>query len=737
MNMVAELHLPVLKRACFPGYGGFIMFRLKVSVHTSLRISILIISALSFFFSVSYGYAAQGTLTWDANQETNLAGYKVYYGAESRVYDHSIDVGNQTTYALTNLTDGQTYYFAATAYDSAGNESDYSVELSWTSPPANQPPTASNGSLTATEDSAASGTLSAADADGDQLTYTIITNGAKGTVSLTDSSTGAYIYQPEANATGADTFTFSVDDGTTDSNIATVTVNITAVNDAPTAYIKATNIAGEAPLSVSFDGSDSTDVDGTIETYSWTFDDGGSGNGPMTEHTFTVSGTYEVALLVADNEGLTAKGITTITVTAPANIIPTATISTSTTENGAPLVSFDGSGSDDPDGTIVAYNWNFGDGETGIGEFIEHTFAAPGVYTVTMTVTDDEDAIAQAVAEITVVPQANEPPTAIITAGALEQGSPLLSFSGSDSNDPDGYLVEFTWDFGDGYTGNGISAEHEYLLNGEYTVTLTVKDDEGDTALAQVSILVTNVLPEPFETAVNFQPQDAPAAENFTIDYGRDFDEISGYGWINNNRVFKVWDRDSDLSPDQSYDTLIYVSPKSVWELAVPNGRYTVTVCMGDPERPIGIQNAQVEGLPVIEEDSLNSDTPWLEREITVDVVDERLTLTFAGRRRFVRLNWIKVKQLNEFPTAVITTSGVGNGASYLLGFDGSDSYSLDGGAIISYSWNFGDGETAMGAYVEHEFQWTGTYAITLTVTDEAGTTAQAQKSINVGANGN
>src|SRR4030042_6587966 len=75
-------------------------------------------------------YAAQLRLAWDANAEGNLAGYKLYYGTGSRSYGIPINVGKVTTYTLTGLTGGQTYYLALTAYDTANNESSKSNEVS-------------------------------------------------------------------------------------------------------------------------------------------------------------------------------------------------------------------------------------------------------------------------------------------------------------------------------------------------------------------------------------------------------------------------------------------------------------------------------------------------------------------------------------------------------------------------------------------------------------------------------
>ncbi len=74
---------------------------------------------------------AEVTLEWDPNSEPDLAGYKLYYGSAGGDYSYSIDVGNQTTYTLTGLQPGATYYAAATAYNLSGLESDYSNEINF------------------------------------------------------------------------------------------------------------------------------------------------------------------------------------------------------------------------------------------------------------------------------------------------------------------------------------------------------------------------------------------------------------------------------------------------------------------------------------------------------------------------------------------------------------------------------------------------------------------------------
>jgi hypothetical protein len=80
-------------------------------------------------FQPTYVQAAQVTLQWDSNQETDVAGYKVYYGTASGQYQSSIDVGKTTLYTLSSLQDGVPYYFAATAYDAGRTESGFSSEI--------------------------------------------------------------------------------------------------------------------------------------------------------------------------------------------------------------------------------------------------------------------------------------------------------------------------------------------------------------------------------------------------------------------------------------------------------------------------------------------------------------------------------------------------------------------------------------------------------------------------------
>lgn len=110
----------------------------RIKKETETRYFLLILSLFLFFFTLVFlspltartALAEDITLEWDPNSEPDIAGYKVYYGLESGHYTTTLDVGNYTTCVVSDLDSDETYYFAVTAYNTDGYESDYSNEVS-------------------------------------------------------------------------------------------------------------------------------------------------------------------------------------------------------------------------------------------------------------------------------------------------------------------------------------------------------------------------------------------------------------------------------------------------------------------------------------------------------------------------------------------------------------------------------------------------------------------------------
>ncbi len=236
-------------------------------------------------------------------------------------------------------------------------------------------------------------------------------------------------------------------------------------------------------LKVTVNAAASTDPDGTIASYAWDFGDGQTGTGLTAEHTYAAAGTYQLKLTVTDNRGATASKVVPVTVAPPPNQAPTADYSVTKKFLKA---SFDGSASSDTDGTVASYAWDFGDGQSGTGAKPDHTYAAAGTYSVTLTVTDDQGATGTKTSDVTVTD--NLAPTAdySVTKKFLK-----ASFDGSASSDSDGTVASYAWNFGDGQSGTGAKPGHTYAAAGTYSVTLTVTDDQGATGTKTSDVTVT------------------------------------------------------------------------------------------------------------------------------------------------------------------------------------------------------------------------------------------------------
>ena len=315
----------------------------------------------------------------------------------------------------------------------------------------------------------------------------------------------------------------------------------------------------------------------------------------------------------------------------------------------------------DRDGSVVGWNWNFGDGSTSTEREPTHAFRAPGTYAVTLIATDNDGASDQSTKTVRVEapPPANQAPTA---AFSFDCDALRCDFDADDSRDNDGRITGYSWNFGDGATGEGREPRHDYAAAGAYNVTLTVTDDDG--ATGSVTRQITTSPPDNREPDADFEVSCTDLTCTFT-DRSTDPD---------GNIVSRVWDY-GDGSPTSSTPSHTYSA----------EGRYTVTLTVTD--------------------DRGGTDTREREARPTAPPAP------------------------NQPPTAAFTF-----GCNELNCSFNSDGSSDGDGQIDRYQWDFGDGSGSDARNPQHSYAASGTYQVTLTVTDNDGASNSQTQSATVTA---
>jgi PKD repeat protein len=279
-----------------------------------------------------------------------------------------------------------------------------------------------------------------------------------------------------------------------------------------------------------FDGSASSDSDGTITGYGWQFGDGTIAAGASVTHTF--SGGHDVRLIVMDDRGALGTSVQ--------NVNQPPVVSFTSACNGL-TCSFDGSASFDPDGTIAGFMWRFGDLKDGSAPAINtHTYTAAGTYIVGLTATDSDSGTTTYSQSVTVVGNVNVVPVASFTSAC---NGLTCSFNGSGSSDVDGTITSYEWDLGDQTIGSDVVVTHAYAVPGTYTVTLMVTDNTGGTSTQTRSILVTSppLHVGDLDRSTSSQPNVWSAAATVTVHDG-------GHLAVVNAVVTGVWNDGSVMS---------------------------------------------------------------------------------------------------------------------------------------------------------------------------------------------
>ncbi|UCH89722.1 MAG: PKD domain-containing protein [Thermoplasmata archaeon] len=259
---------------------------------------------------------------------------------------------------------------------------------------------------------------------------------------------------------------------------------VTVINVAPTVDAGNKIVVDEDELVLlSGTGSDTVSDQDTLE-YRWVFGDGSEqhqwNSTPDAEHSYSKAGSYSAILKVRDNN--LAEGEDSFLVTVE-NVAPKAAASADNTnidEND--IVKFSAAKSTDTpsDLPILNYTWDFGDDSKGYGVETSHQFNSEGSYNVVLSVKDDDGERDEYTLTISVM---NIKPTAtfLVSTTTAKVGKTIIfNASGTTDTENDIDSLTYLWDFGDGNMDTGRIVEHEYEEDGEFTVRLTVKDDNGD-----------------------------------------------------------------------------------------------------------------------------------------------------------------------------------------------------------------------------------------------------------------
>lgn len=194
----------------------------------------------------------------------------------------------------------------------------------------------------------------------------------------------------------------------------------------------------------------------------------------------------QVTFNVANNAAAGARTITVTTSTGTGSSSSVLTVS----DNRMPLAKFsispaqgaentlftvDATKSDDPDGKVDKYAWDFGDNKTATGRIATHKYPEQGTYKITLTITDNKGATASTSRDVEVSKGQAPVPFFVFNPPSGDVGT-IFTFDASASTD-DGEITKYEWKFGDGQSASGPIVKHSYRNGGTFDITLTVTDD--------------------------------------------------------------------------------------------------------------------------------------------------------------------------------------------------------------------------------------------------------------------
>jgi len=272
------------------------------------------------------------------------------------------------------------------------------------------------------------------------------------------------------------------------------TANLTILaNDRPRAALTAVPLTVLTGETVVFNGSFSYDAAG-VAAYNFSFGDGngtGWADSPGASHAYGQDGVFVATLLVRDQQGVVSNpsSLAVRVQNRPPTGAPASNVTRALTFEP---VQFLGN-CKDADGAVAAYAWDFGDGASSTEADPVHNYSDSGTYDVQVAVTDDDGGSASLQLRILID---DRPPRCSIDASNTT-GTIMNQFTfTANATDPDGTVNGWTWDFGDGAESRSRTAKHAYKRPGGYTVSLTVRDDDGSESRALAEVVIIDTPPE-------------------------------------------------------------------------------------------------------------------------------------------------------------------------------------------------------------------------------------------------
>lgn len=320
----------------------------------------------------------------------------------------------------------------------------------------------------------------------------------------------------------------------------------------------------------------SYDLDGRIVNWTWEFGDGNLSYDSNPNHSYSDNGEYNVSLEITDDFGIKESISRYVIVN---NEPPTANFTINQTDiRSGDLIKFTDK-SYDPDGRIVNWTWDFGDGNTSYDENPTHRYMSDDNYLVRLSVEDDDGMKAYKMKNIKVE---NAFPTSRFNYSPLEDITTEDTVQFKDlSEDIDGHIVNWTWNFGDGYISYLKDPTHRYTDNGHYNVSLRVIDDDGAENVSVNHIYVKNIKPS---ADFIFEPSN-PSTGNIVqfSDRSKDIDgTIMEWQWyFGDGTSSSLKDPEHIYSDDGSYSVKLTVKDTDGAESTVEK---TITVTNRPPE---------------------------------------------------------------------------------------------------------------------------------------------------------